>query len=287
MYAAGTVTWRGTPRLCEVLLVHRPKYDDWTIPKGKVDPGEILPGTAVRETAEETGLRVRLGVPLPSISYPVSRTITKRVSYWAASTLGDDDVKRREPDAEVDEVAWVELAAAFATVSYPRDRQVLAAFEKLVADGCADTAPLVVLRHAKARARSEWKGNDQRRPLTDAGQRQAARLVPMLRAYGIKHLLSSESTRCEQTLAPYADARERDVELSDELTEENARARRVRALAAEWLQRRRRMVVCTHRPVLPWVFEGLKIVDPGLEAGTALVVHRNSDGVVAVEIQPG
>src|SRR5690349_1211197 len=95
MRSAGVVVFRPGK---QVLLVHRPKYDDWSFPKGKLDRGEHPAAAAVREVAEETGLAVRLGVPLGSQRYPISRG-TKSVTYWAGRVVGDDDVSTYAPNA--------------------------------------------------------------------------------------------------------------------------------------------------------------------------------------------
>src|SRR5215472_19203727 len=109
--AAGAVAWRPGPDSEEprVLLVHRKKYDDWSLPKGKTEPGELLPVTAVREVLEEGGARLALGRRLSSVRYQVSGR-PKRVHYWAARVLSVDP--RAVPNSEVDEVAWVPASSA-------------------------------------------------------------------------------------------------------------------------------------------------------------------------------
>ena len=154
--AAGVVVSRKGP---EVLLVHRPKYDDWSFPKGKLDPDEHVTTAAVREVAEETGLDVRLGPPLPSQRYSVrnGETRVKRVHYWAGRVVGGDDVSSYKPNDEIDEVAWVKLDKAPDRLTYARDRETLeeaVAFRK-------KSNPLVVLRHGKATSRKAWRA---RRP---------------------------------------------------------------------------------------------------------------------------
>ena len=183
-----------------VLLVHRPKYDDWSFPKGKQDPGEDDVVTAVREVAEETGVEVRLGMPLPSTAYVQLDGRTKLVHYWRATVVGDPDVSTYRANDEIDDVAWVPLDEAAGLLSYRRDRDVLAALET-----SRKTTPLAVLRHAKALSRKRWDGEDAQRPLTDEGQAQAKSLTPLLAAYGITQVVTSSSTRCVQTVQPYVD----------------------------------------------------------------------------------
>jgi 8-oxo-dGTP pyrophosphatase MutT (NUDIX family) len=127
--AAGGVVWRRTPvGVIEVLLVHRPRYDDWTVPKGKLEPGEDHAGAALREVAEETGLRCELGPELVSTSYRDRRDRPKQVRYWAMTQAGGDFVATEE----VDEVRWLTLDRARALLTYPRDTAVLAALEAAV-----------------------------------------------------------------------------------------------------------------------------------------------------------
>lgn len=127
--AAGGVAWRTSPTGFEVLLVHRPEYDDWTIPKGKVDPGETDEECAVREVEEETGLRCRLGRELPSIRWIDRFKRPKVARYWLMEAeLGLE----AGPQNEVDAVEWLPVAAAIERLSYPRDAEVLRALD---ADG--------------------------------------------------------------------------------------------------------------------------------------------------------
>ena len=276
--AAGAVVSRKGP---EILLVHRPKYDDWSFPKGKVDPGEHVTTTAVREVAEETGLDVRLGPPLSNQHYVVhnGQAHDKRVHYWTARVVGRDDVSRYRPNDEIDAVAWVPLGAVCERLSYERDRAVLEEFTKAP----RKTRPLVVLRHGKARARKQWKKDDRKRPLTKSGQLQADQLVPVLGAYGITRVLSSSSRRCWTTVGPYSDVAELDLEVTLDLSEEDATPRAVARHVHRLLDRPDPAVLCTHRPVLPYVYDALGIGDPHLKAGAMLVLHHRDGQIAAVE----
>jgi 8-oxo-dGTP diphosphatase len=122
--AAGGVVWRDGDRGPEVLLVHRPKYDDWSLPKGKLDRGENHETAARREVQEETGFVVTLGAELPSTQYRDRFGRTKRVRYWAMTVESGGF----EPNHEVDEVRWLTAGAAADLLSYDRDRDVLAAW---------------------------------------------------------------------------------------------------------------------------------------------------------------
>jgi 8-oxo-(d)GTP phosphatase len=268
-----------------VLLVHRPKYDDWSFPKGKLERGEHATAAAVREVHEETGVRIRLGLPLPGQRYAV-RDGVKTVRYWVGRAVGAHDVAAYEPNDEIDEVAWVPVEKARLMLSYRHDLSVL---DAALAQH-KKTRTLVVLRHAQARSRKAWRGDDRRRPLLVTGARQASRLTPVLAAYDVRHLVSSTSTRCLQTLAPYAEESGRAVRRERVLSEEDAERRAVRHLMeslVEELEDRPAkaggVVVCGHRPVLPWMFDALGVEDPRLATGEMLVLHLRKGEVRGVE----
>jgi 8-oxo-(d)GTP phosphatase len=198
--AAGAVAWRpGPDGRPEILLVHRRKYDDWSLPKGKVEPGETLPVTAVREVLEEGGARLALGRRLNSIRYNVGGR-PKRVHYWSASVASLDD--RAVPNDEVDEIEWVDADRASERLSYGRDNTVIADFARLP----ARTVPVILLRHAKAMGKSSWRRSDDRRPLDDAGRADAKALAELLACFGSRaRLITSPAARCVETLRPFAE----------------------------------------------------------------------------------
>lgn len=277
--SAGVVTFRPGK---QVLLVHRPKYDDWSFPKGKLDRGEHPTAGAVREVLEETGLQVRLTRPLSGQRYPVAQGM-KIVRYWTGRVVGSDDVTGYQPNHEIDGVAWVEYDEAMAQLTYPHDRDTLA--EALEAR--PKTAALIVLRHGQARSRKAWRGDDRERPLLQVGQAQASRLVPVLAAYDVRRVVSSSSKRCVQTVAPYADAAGIDVDQTAWLSEEDASEKKVRRIVEGTVEGvaddHRGVVLCSHRTVLPLLFDELGIRDPELEKGEMLVVHLRKGHVVGTE----
>ncbi|ANH38135.1 Diadenosine hexaphosphate hydrolase [Nocardioides dokdonensis FR1436] len=283
VHAAGAVVFRPGR---EVLLVHRERYDDWSFPKGKVDPGEHPVATAVREVEEETGLRVSLGRPLPSHRYPNARAM-KTVHYWTGRVVGADDVSGFEPNAEISDVRWVPVDEAAALLSYERDQALL----QTARASRRRTQALVVQRHSRACARSEWTDDDRLRPLERPGLLQAEALGPLLAAYDVRRLVTSPATRCRETLAPYAATAGVDLEPLEELTEEAATGRggpaavaaAVTGLVDDLHAGRRGIVLCTHRPVLPMVFEALGVDDPGLAPGEMVVVHLRRGRVLATE----
>lgn len=277
--AAGAVVLRRREGIVEVLLVHRPKYDDWSFPKGKLDRGEHAAVAAVREVAEETGLAVRLGRPLDDQMYVVQGGRVKAVHYWLARPLDGDDVSGYLPNREIDKVRWVPVEKAAARLTYSRDRATL---EQAI-DRRKRTSTLIVLRHARARARSRWRSDDRFRPLLKLGEQQADRMVPLLAAYDVTRLISSSSTRCVTTLVPYAEATGRKVVTDDGLSEEDATTYGVAGRVQELMDDGKRTVLCTHRPILPGVFDVLGLDDARLEPGEMVVVHHRRGKVVATE----
>ncbi len=286
--AAETASDGGHRRL-QIALVHRPHRKDWSFPKGKLEPGEHPTAAAVREVGEETGYHVALGRPLPNRRYEVDG-VPKQVRYWAATML-DDLPAPFVPTDEIDELEWVDARQASERLTYPHDVELLPA----LARSRVDTVPLVVVRHAKAVKRAAWRGTlDEARPLDERGVAQARRLIPILGAYGVRAVHSSDATRCRDTVLPYA--RSRQIEVVDEplLSEEgHAGARKAsRARMAELLTLPEPLIVCSHRPVLP---DLLGVFDPKgagrmqrpLAPGAVLVLHRAFDPsgvrVVAVE----
>jgi 8-oxo-dGTP diphosphatase len=247
------VPWRRRDGRIEVALVHRPKYDDWSFAKGKLDPGELPCVAAARETLEETGLQVRLGVPLPPSEYPLlngaGRVSPKHVDYWTASVTGGTG----RLEHEIDEVAWLDVPTAHDRLDYSRDQEQLLAVVRADREGRLDTWPLALVRHAKARPRSSWHKDDQLRPLNPAGAAQSAVIARVLAAYDIRRLVTSPSTRCVETLKPYASGAGLRLHTRAGLSEEGyaaepaAAARHLGAL----LRRAVPAALCSHGPVLP------------------------------------
>ena len=206
--AAGAVVWRPRTRATvEVALVHRPRYDDWSLPKGKAEDGEALPVTAVREVAEETGSVVALGRHLGRTSYRIGQR-PKRIDYWAARERGGDFAVNEE----VDDLVWLTPDQARQRTSYADDRRVLDRFA--AAPTGPTTTTLLLVRHAKAGSRKKFHGDDRLRPLEADGRRQAAALAPLCAAFGPAQVHAADRVRCEQTLAPLA------AELGTEVVEE-------------------------------------------------------------------
>ncbi len=195
--AAGGVVWRGHRNAPEVALVHRPRYDDWTLPKGKRHGRETDLACAVREVAEEIGSTVAVSRRLRSVHYDVEG-VPKTVVYWVMRHVDG----RFDADDEVDAVKWLSVDAARDVLSHDIDREVLADFGAVP----LPDAVVVLVRHAKAGKRAEWEGEDDLRPLDDVGRGQAQRLVSFLPHFAPQRLIAAPPVRCVETLAPAANA---------------------------------------------------------------------------------
>lgn len=282
--AAGTVVLRPVPDgEPEVLLVHRPRYNDWSLPKGKINPDEYLAGCAVRETREEAAVDVQLGLPLDRISYPIVNG-TKAVTYWRARLVREGIHK---PNDEVDEVLWLPASEAIEQVTYDDERPLIAQALELP----EATTPLVILRHGKAMLRANWTGRDRARTLDERGRRQSRLLVPLLEAFGVGRLASSSAVRCLKTLQPYAKANRLEVEGWSTLTEEEgaknpkAVATLMKRLARQAAESGVPLAICGHRPVLPLMLAAIGVPEHTLKPGAAIVAHLTpSAEVLAVEI---
>jgi 8-oxo-dGTP diphosphatase len=200
VFAAGTVLWRPAGESgVELALIHRPRYDDWTLPKGKLKSGETLWAGAFRETAEETGFTPVLGRYLGRISYPVTQPVpaTKIVDYVAARA-GAGEFR---PNREVDSLRWLPPEAAAAQLTHGFDVDILGTFLALP----RDLATLLLVRHATAGSRSRWQGPDDLRPLSDTGWQQVKALHRLLPLFGVGRVHSAPLLRCVQTVQPLAD----------------------------------------------------------------------------------
>jgi len=249
VYAAGAVLWRaGGPDSAdpglEVAVIHRPRYDDWSLPKGKVDPGETAPVAAVREVFEETGHQAILGRRLVSVSYPIDQGV-KKVYYWAARSTGGEFT----PGREVDELVWLPVADAMQKLGYAYDRKVLRRF----AESPADTRTVLVVRHGTAGRKSRFSGDDTKRPLDKRGRAQAEALVAQLMAFGATDVYAADRLRCHQTVEPLAEELGVAIQNEPTLTEESyaknpkrARHRMLRIAAQEGTP-----VICTQGKVIP------------------------------------
>jgi 8-oxo-dGTP pyrophosphatase MutT (NUDIX family)/phosphohistidine phosphatase SixA len=178
----------------EVAVVHRPRYDDWSLPKGKLDPAETVPHCAAREVHEETGFEVILGRRLGIVEYPAPAPVgwNKRVDYFSAEAGRGEFAANHE----VDEMRWLGVAEASELVTRPSDRDILSAFAALP----PILHSVLLVRHAKAGNKSAWTDDDAFRPLSASGRRQAAALRSMLPLFGVDRIISAPRVRCTQTV---------------------------------------------------------------------------------------
>lgn len=285
--AAGAVVLQGSGEDARVLVVHRPRYGDWSLPKGKLQPDEDAQVAAVREVEEETGLKVWLRLPLGSETYPVGG-VPKTVHWWAGSVHSGAKHQGigKHAGSEVDQVEWWPVTRAATELTYADERAVLARAR------AADLGHTVLLvRHAKAMLRKHWSGKDWKRPLSERGRRQSRRLAMLLDAYGVQLPVTSTSTRCVQTMQPYAERTGLELvevtELSEETYEEDPLASEramVDLINEARAQPNAPMAICGHRPLLPMMRELLGLPDKPMLVAETYVVHHDAEGnLVAVE----
>jgi 8-oxo-dGTP diphosphatase len=280
--AAGAVLWREeTPFELEVLLVHRPQYDDWSFPKGKAEEGESAIAASYREVKEETGYSAIFGQYLGFSSYKFGEG-KKKVKYWMAHALPHADVFM--PNSEVDKIEWVSIKEARHFLTYDEDREILDEFinrERY-------TSTLILLRHAKAVKRSDWNDYDLDRPLSPEGVEQAKRLVSQLEPFGIEGIFSSDASRCYSTVEPLSEYLTLKVTVAAELNEESYE--KDSKLALNYVRHLMRypgnQLVAGHNPIIPETLTKLARVEysaEDLDPADAWIVHHRGDKVHSVE----
>jgi 8-oxo-(d)GTP phosphatase len=305
--AAGALLWRPGEQGPEVVLVHRPRYDDWSFPKGKCMPGEHVLITAVREVAEETEIEIILGRKLRTVRY-LSDGRPKQVDYWAgrpaAQALGGADEPAEPapftPNDEVDELAWLPLTAAGDRLTYRHDTEVLSEF----ASAPAATTAIILVRHASARNKKAWQNaghpDDLTRPLTPLGHVQAKLLGQILSCFGPARVISSPAERCLATAEPYAAMTGGIVEPAlalapppgDQVLEEAdpAMVAAAHELVTGLVTAGEPVVICGHRENLPatlrWICESLGApvpAGPPLRKGAFWALHVAGGRLISAE----
>ncbi len=283
--AAGGVLWRkNIEGEIEVLLVHRPRYDDWSLPKGKVEEGEALISCAYRELLEETGLSIKLGPYVGSVEYYVPDGL-KRVDYWSASLI--DDRSTFHPNEEVDQIIWLDLQSAAIRATRDSDREILVRFSETPYDSSA----LIMLRHGKALERTEWQGEDEDRPLQLVGQLQSKRMLSLYQVYGLEEIHTSDAVRCLDTVALMAKSLQITPTITNAVSEYTYRKNKEKAIeyAKELIKKKKQVILCSHNPVLPRMMEKLtkKIdfdyPDNKLLPGEAWVLFHNKKDVLQID----
>lgn len=298
--AAGAVCWRLVDGKVRVLLIYREYHHDVSLPKGKVDPGESTPQTAVREIAEETGYRVCLGAPLGTAEYLLPGGRDKVVHYWAAEVTDEafDKAGPFTPNDEVQLIEWVPLAKARGQLTYERDAEVLDRFADRVTTDTARTFALIALRHGKAVPPTEWSGVDSTRPLLPAGRKQAKSIAAGIAAWRPSRIISSTAARCLATVEPLSAATHVGVKQTDDISQDAYETGNddVEKVVKKRLKKGVNAVLCSHGPVLPEIVRQITAQTRGghrvdlrrySSLGTAdyTVLHvSSSDGtLVAVE----
>jgi 8-oxo-dGTP pyrophosphatase MutT (NUDIX family)/phosphohistidine phosphatase SixA len=300
IYAGGTVCWKEINGRIFVLLIHRNRHNDVSLPKGKVDPGETLPQTASRETFEETGLRVALGIPLGVTEYLLPTGRLKVVHYWAAEvTTTTTNVSHTVPNEEVARLEWVPLPEAKAALTYKHDGNILDNFASLLDRHITRTFAIIALRHGKAVSSGNWTDGDQKRPLTSQGKQQAIALAPIIASWHPRKLISSTAERCTQTITPLSQATGLTVKFTKDISQhayENNEAN-VRGVILKRIHKRKTVVLCSHSPVLGEIMhevaqataslrESLPAEVP-LKTGSFWVIHLSATnpatGIISIE----
>lgn len=293
--AAGALVWRLKNDKLQVLVVHRPRYDDWSFPKGKAEPGESMVLTAIREVAEETGRQIVLGRYLGKARRRLVSGRKKRTLYWAAQVLpeagpgeGLRAAVKPASKREIDKVRWWKVEKAARKLTHADDKRLLARLVDWYESGQLQVRSLVLVRHAKAVSRATWGygiNSELTRPLVmGRGQAQARDVAALLSAYGVGELVSSPWRRCVDTLAPYAHGCGLDLRSDEAFTEVSALTapelmqasfrdllergsggslvREPEAWAGRepvgWPEPGYPLALCVHRPCLPLLFKTLR-----------------------------
>jgi 8-oxo-dGTP diphosphatase len=280
IYAAGTVIVRGQGLNQKIAVIHRPHRQDWSFPKGKIDAPESAPSAAVRETLEETGLKVVLHQSLTPQEY-IFDGLPKTVFYWRAR-LTENPVF--VPNEEADQLVWVNLRNALKLLTYDVDKELAKEAFK-----AKDTKPLILLRHANSEKRVEWADRysksippDSFRPLTTTGIMQSHLIADLLSAFGVTKIVSSDSIRCIATVSPYAASKELSLEAFQNLSELGWAVNNQPGinLVKNLAKINQPIVICGHRPSLPTLADSIsqelqcEDLDATLPPGGLLVIHR-------------
>ena len=282
--AAGAVLWRKSEKKkIEVLIIHRPKYDDWTFPKGKAEIGEPLIACAYREVLEETNIETAFGPYLGEVEY-LTNDGKKKVSFWSAKVIKE---KEFNSNAEVDQLKWVEVTKVKELLTLDTDRKILEQFLRIE----PDTKPLVLLRHAKAVTRDEWQGEDDDRPLDSYGQNQAKRLLAMYQVFNLEQIHSSDAVRCYDTVVAIAKGLSIKLEVTGKLSESTFKKDKEKAFdyAKDLMKLNESVLLCSHNPILPKMLNKLtKKSEVDADEGKLLpadgwVIHRIGKEVIQID----
>lgn len=283
--AAGAVVWRKNDNgITEIAIIHRPKYDDLSLPKGKIEPNESLISCAYREVFEETNLTTQFGPFLGEVEY-FSPDGLKRVSYWSAKSISHEN--NFTPNNEVDKLIWSPLSKAIDKLTSETDKEIIGRF----VNSFYESQPLILLRHGKALARSEWPADDDDRPLDALGQSQAARLLSIYQVFNLKEIHTSDAIRCYDTVSPMAKSLNLNLIVSGKLSESSFKKDKEKAFdyLKELLKSDQSAILCSHNPVLPKLLAKVSkkndlIPDEDkLQPADAWILHRVGKDVLQVD----
>lgn len=283
--AAGALLWRETlDRDIEIALIHRPKYDDWTLPKGKIETGETALQCAYRELIEETGIKASFTRQLGSVEYEEGDQL-KRVIYWAAHCALDSSTFL--PNEEVDDLRWLSIDEGSAQCTHDSDREIIKNFGSQ--EQRTDT--LIILRHTKALERGDWDEVDSQRTLSEVGFDQAQLLIKHLEPFAIDEIYTSDYVRCVQTVTPLAHSRGLNITQVPSLNEETFEEDPSRSIsfANALKQDEKNILMCSHNPVIPTMLRGIlntKLKNKDLiklEPGDAWIIHRVKGEIVGLD----
>lgn len=290
--AAGGVVWRETEdSKIELAIIHRPKYDDWTFPKGKLDAGEELISCAYREIMEETGLDIELGPFLGEVEYTAIDG-EKQVSYWAAKALSSS--KDFQANNEADLLEWHGFESARTKLTRETDRKILDIF----IESPFQAAKMILLRHAKALARSEWQSGDEDRPLDNLGQLQAKRMHAVYQVFGVSQIHTSDAVRCYDTVIGMTNALKIEPVITSKLSEYTFEKNKDKSLdyALELAETSRTtgatILLCSHNPVLPRMLEritkksDIDLPENKLKPGDAWVAFLGKKKCLQIDVIP-
>ncbi len=282
--AAGALLWReSSAGEIEVALVHRPRYGDWSLPKGKIDENETALACAYREVFEETGIKARFTRQLGAVEYE-DNGAQKRVKYWVAQALGASDFVAND---EVDQLRWLKPSDSIELATHQSDKEMIERFLEI--EGPTDT--LIILRHTKALERGDWDGDDSLRTLNESGFAQAKSLIEHLAPFAIDEIYTSDFTRCVQTVSPLGESRGLVVSKVPSLNEATFESDPERSIsfANALKQDERNILICSHNPVIPTMLRRIlntKLKNKDLiklEPGDAWLVHRVKGEIVALD----
>jgi 8-oxo-dGTP diphosphatase len=283
--AAGALLWRENSELkIEIALIHRPRYDDWSLPKGKIEEGETSLFCAFREVIEETGITPTFGRELGSVEYKEPAGL-KRVKYWSARAPYNSE--KFVVNEEVDEIKWLTPEEAHSLATHESDRTIIENF--LTLEPRTDT--LIILRHTKALERGDWDGDDSQRTLDERGLMQSEQLIQHLKPFAIDEIYTSDYTRCVQTVTPLGQSRGLAITEIPNLNEETFVQDPERAIsfANAVKQDEKNILICSHNPVIPTMVRGIlntKLKNKDLiklEPGDAWIVHRVRGEIVGLD----